>query len=92
MLLMMLLAYLPWLLVGGGLFYLGVRAVRALERRSTASAELVALRERLDWLEETVGSQADALRRVEEGQRFTERLLAESGGAGPRPGADRTAI
>ena len=89
MLLMMLFAYLPWLLFGGGLFYLGVRAVRALERRSTASAELVALRERLESLEETVSAQAEAMRRVEDSQRFTDRLLAERGGAAPRPPDDR---
>jgi hypothetical protein len=92
MLLMMLVAYLPWLLFGGGLLYLGVRAVRALERRSTASAELTTLKERLELLEETVGAQAEAMRRVEDGQRFTERLLAERSGSVPRPADDRAAI
>ena len=91
MLLMMLVAYLPWLLFGGGLLYLGVRAVRALERRSTASAELTALRERVEMLEETVSTQAEAMRRVEEGQRFTDRLLAERSGA-LRPGDDRATV
>ena len=89
MLLMMLVAYLPWLLFGGGLLYLGVRAVRALERRSAGGAELIALRERLESLEETVSAQADAMRRIEDGQRFTERVLAERSGA--RTEADRQA-
>jgi hypothetical protein len=76
-LLMMLIAWLPWLLLGGGVLYLGVRAVRALERRGTANTELTDLRERVLALEETVGEQAEELRRVAEGQRFAERLLAE---------------
>ena len=92
MLLMMLVAYLPWLLFGGGLLYLGVRAVRALERRSTASAEFTALRERVEMLEETVSTQAEAMRRVEEGQRFTDRLLAERSGDALRPGDDRATV
>ena len=92
MLLLMLVAYLPWLLFGGGLLYLGVRAVRALERRSTGSAELTALRERLESLEETVSAQAEAVRRVEDGQQFTDRLLAERSGAARRPPDDRAAV
>jgi hypothetical protein len=92
MLLLMLIGYLPWLLFGGGLLYLGVRAVRALERRSTANTELTTLRERLDLLEETVSAQADAMRRVEDGQRFTERLLADRSGSALRPADERAAI
>ena len=84
MLLMMLLAYLPWLLFGGGLLYLGVRAVRALERRGAANVELSALRERVELLEEAVATQAEATPRVEDGQRFTERLLTERSGSSAR--------
>lgn len=91
LLLMMLLAYLPWVLVGGGLLYLGVRAVRALERRSGTNTELDALRDRLELLEEAVGAQGEAMRRVEDGQQFTERLLTERSGAPPGPATDRAA-
>ena len=77
MLLMVLLGFLPWLLFGGGLLYLGVRAVRALERRSTANAELVAVREPVELLEGLVASQGEEMRRLTDGQRFAERLLAD---------------
>lgn len=92
MLLMMLLAYLPWLLFGGGLVYLGLRAVRALERRSGANVELTALRARVELLEDAVAAQAEATRRVEDGQRFTERLLTERSGSSTHPRDDRPAV
>ena len=83
MFLMMLVAYLPWLFFGGGLLYLGVRVVRAMERRGVSSGELVALRARVDLLEESLNTQSEAMRRMEEGQRFTERLLAQRSSAAP---------
>ena len=73
----MLLAWLPWLLLGGAGLYLGVRAVRAFERRGSAHAELAAIRERLLALEETVTAQAQELHHLAEGQQFAERLLTE---------------
>lgn len=87
MLLMVLLGLLPWLLFGGGLLYLGVRAVRALERRGTANAEFAALRERVELLEGTIASQGEEMRRLTDGQHFTERLLADRAGPG-RPATD----
>ena len=96
MLLMVLFAWLPWLLLGTGALYLGVRAVRALERRAAggggggAGGELAALRDRVQALEAVMEAQADELRRVSEGQQFTERLLAERA-TGPREGGARDA-
>ena len=75
--LMMLIAWLPYLLFGGALVFLGFRAVRALERRGEGSAELVALRDRVHALEDTVTTQGEELRRLEEGHEFTQRLLME---------------
>ena len=43
----LLLSFLPWLLPLGGGFYLALRAVRALERRSSALADVRAFEERL---------------------------------------------
>lgn len=80
MLLMMLLAWLPWVLLGGAGLFLGFRAVRAFERRGTASAELAALRDRIQLIEDTVAEQGEAVRRVTDGQEFTQRLLLERTG------------
>lgn len=75
MLLMFLIGWLPWLLLGGAGLWLGFRAVRALERRGTASTEITALRERLQMLEDQVTEQGEAVRRLTDGQEFTQRLL-----------------
>lgn len=77
MLLMMLLTWLPWLLLGGAALVLGFRAVRAFERGGAATAELTALRERLQLIEDTVAEQGEAVRRLADGQEFTQRLLLE---------------
>lgn len=77
MLLMFFIGWLPWLLLGGVGLWLGLRAVRALERRGTASTELTALRERLQMLEDQVTEQGEAMRRLTDGQEFTQRLLLE---------------
>ena len=77
MLLMMLIAWLPWILLGGAALFLGLRAVRALERRGTPRVDLTTLSERLQTLEDTVAEQGESLRRVAEGQEFTQRLLVE---------------
>jgi hypothetical protein len=98
MMIMLLIAWLPWLLLGAGALYLGLRLVRAVERRSSATGELAVLRERLQLLEDAVTEQGEELRRVADGQQFTQRLLAErsagtSGGtsAGDVPDASPTA-
>ena len=89
MLLMVLLGLFPWLLFGGGVLYLGVRAVRALERRNSAGTDVSALRERLEALEETVATQAEAMRHLQDGQQFTARLLSERSGIAPRVDGER---
>ena len=73
---MFVLAYAPWLLAISGAFYLGLRGVRALERRSQARAEMASLEERLLRLEESMATMTDRLERLAEGQEFTSRLLA----------------
>ena len=80
MMLMMLVAWLPWLLLGGAALFLGLRAVRALERRGTATVDPPALGERVQALEDMVAEQAESLRRIAEGQEFTQRLLMERSG------------
>jgi hypothetical protein len=48
-----------------------------LERRGIASTELTALRDRLQMLEDQVTEQGEAVRRLTDGQEFTQRLLLE---------------
>lgn len=72
-----LMAWALKLLIPAGLFVLGFRAVRALERRSTASAELVALRERLQAVEDAMADQGQEIQRIAAGQDFTEKLLSQ---------------
>jgi hypothetical protein len=72
-----LFGWLPWFLLGGVGLWLGLRAVRALERRGIASTELTALRDRLQMLEDQVTEQGEAVRRLTDGQEFTQRLLLE---------------
>ena len=68
----------------GGVLYLGLRWVRAVERRTGARAELDALGGRVAQLEEELGRTAGDVERLREEQRFTTRLLADRSGA---PGA-----
>src|SRR5690606_18069348 len=65
--------WLPWLLLGSAGLWLGYRAVRALEQRSASAPELAALRERVQMLEDQLTEQGDAIRRLTEGQEFTQR-------------------
>ena len=81
MLLMLLITWIPWLLLGGASLFLGFRAVRAFERRGAAQGELSALRDRLQILEDTVAEQGESLRRLADGQEFTQRLLIERTGS-----------
>ncbi len=73
----LLIAYAPWLLALGGAFYLGLRAVRALERRAGSRKELDEAQERLLRLEESVAGLAEHVTRLADGQEFTTRLLSE---------------
>ena len=92
MLLMMLIAWLPWILLGGAALFLGLRAVRALERRGTPTVDLATLSERLQTLEDTVAEQGESLRRVAEGQEFTQRLLVERTSSDTKPAKNSPAI
>lgn len=75
--------WFPLLLLGGGgaflvgALMLGLRAVRALERRGAADTELAALGERVKVLEDALEAQSEEMRRLADGVQFTERLLAE---------------
>jgi hypothetical protein len=71
------LAYAPWVLMLSGAFYLGLRLVRAFERRSSARAEIAALEERLLRLEEGASTISDRVERLAEGHEFTARLLTD---------------
>jgi len=71
--LIMLLSVFFW----GTVLYLGVRLVRALEQRSRQGNDLTTMTERLARLEAAVGALTADIDRIEEGQRFTTRLLSE---------------
>jgi hypothetical protein len=77
MLFMLLIGWLPWLVLGCVAAYLGLRLVRAIARRGPASTELTELRERVKLLEDAFAQQSEEVRRVTEGQQFTQALLAE---------------
>lgn len=83
MLLIQILFFIPPLLIAGALFHLALRFVRAFERRGTDQRELQALQERLDRLGDELGRTAGQVERLEEGQRFMQRLLAERGSGVP---------
>lgn len=70
-------AYAPWILMLVGGFYLGLRLVRAFERRAGARSEIAQLEERTLRLEENLSAMSERLDRVVDGQEFTSRLLAE---------------
>jgi uncharacterized protein YlxW (UPF0749 family) len=65
-----------WVGVMGAGVYLGVRYVRAAERR-TGGAELDELRTQIQQLQETVETLRTDVDRVQESQDFTTRLLAD---------------
>ena len=77
MLLMLLIGWLPWLVLGAVAAYLGLRLVRAIERRGPATTEITDLRERVKQLEDAFAQQSEEVRRVAEGQQFTQALLAD---------------
>ena len=79
MLFLLLMGWLPWLLLGTGALLLGLRVIRAFERRTVASADALSLRDRVHQLEELVAEQGTELKRVADGQRFAERLLPDRG-------------
>ena len=68
---------LPAVLVWGSLVYVALRFVRAFERRGGDREQVAALSERLQRIEETLGTLGSDVNRLEESQRFTTRLLSE---------------
>lgn len=74
---LMLMGWLPWLLLGSAAFFLGWRAVRALEQRGHSPEDLAALWERIESLEGTVTSHARELQQILERQQFVERVVTE---------------
>lgn len=66
------ISYLTFL----GVAYFALRIVRAYERRSLDPDQLRALARRIEYLETTVETVADQVRRTAEAQRFTTTLLA----------------
>ena len=83
-----LLIWFMWLLpvlAGASALYLGLRFVRATERRSVGGGELRELRERVDRLEEDLGRSTADVERLEEAQRFMQRLLGDAASEGRRP-------
>lgn len=86
---MMLIGVVPWLLFGGGIFYLGLRYVRGIERRGANQDALVDTQRRLNELEDTVNQLVSEMTQLSDGQHFTTQLLADKAGAkiqtsGPR--------
>jgi len=75
-LLLLVMGKLLWLGLLGTGAYLGFRYVRAQERRGHA-AELEALRTEVRELRGTVDALQADLHRIQEGQDFTTRLLAD---------------
>ena len=85
----MLMGWLPWLLLGSAAFFLGWRAVRALEQRGRSPEDIAALWERIESLEGTVTSQERELQQILERQEFVERVVA--GGKASMDGGNMTA-
>jgi hypothetical protein len=74
---LVLVGWLPWIVLGTAAFFLGWRAVRAIERRGTGGEEIAALWERIESLEGTVTSQERELQQILERQEFVERVVTE---------------
>ena len=72
----LLLGKVVWLAALGVGAYLGLRYVRAQERRGRTT-EVAELQSQVKQLQETVDGLRMDLDRVQEGQDFTARLLAE---------------
>lgn len=72
----------PLAVIGGGL-YLALRFVRAMEQRSMGPADGTALRGRVERLEVELERTIAEVERMDEGQRFMQRLLSERAGSPP---------
>lgn len=67
----------PMLLLAGGAFYLGLRAVRALERRKEAGAAKALLQARLEALEEAQLRATEEIQHLRAQHEFTAKLLEQ---------------
>ena len=72
-----------YLVVPLGLLYLGVRFLRAYERRGASAGASAELTARLAALEEQVARVAAESERLAESQRFTTSLLADRSSGAP---------
>ena len=71
------IGFAPMLLVAGGAFYLGLRAVRALERRKESGAATALLQARIDTLEEAQLRATDEIQHLRAQHEFTAKLLEQ---------------
>lgn len=74
---MILIGWGPWLALGGSALYLGLRYVRALERRNVDRTEIEDLRQRVLALEDGMSGVEGDLKRVIDQQELTTHLLGE---------------
>ena len=73
---MLIFLLFPLGVVGGGL-YLALRYVRAVEQRNVGAGDGTALRGRVERMEVELERTIAEVERLEEGQRFMQRLLSE---------------
>lgn len=71
------IGFAPMLLIAGGAFYLGLRAVRALERRKESGAATTLLQARLEMLEEAQLRAAQEIQHLRAQHEFTAKLLEQ---------------
>lgn len=71
------LAYAPMALVALGAFYLGLRAVRSMERRRESAASDDALQQRISALEDAQMRAAEEMQQLRAQHDFTTKLLEQ---------------
>ena len=86
---MMLMSWAPWLLLGAGGLYVGLRHARALERRNSSNSEIVDLQDRVAQLEDALATATRDISRIDDSQQFTTELIGQRAGShnphgGPR--------
>jgi hypothetical protein len=86
---MMLLSWAPWLLLGAGGLYVGLRHARALERRNSSNADIRELQERVAQLEDSLAAAVRDISRIDDSQQFTSELIGGRASAQNPPGAPR---
>jgi hypothetical protein len=71
------LGWAPMLLVAAGAFYLGLRAIRALERGRAAGSNDELLQQRINALEEAQLRAAEEIQHLRAQHEFTAKLLEQ---------------